>query len=240
MESCQKIAAEVEPPAAVVHCASSGRRGPDAYEQVYLEGAQNLHAAFPAATLLFTSSTSVYPQTNGETVTEASEADPDRATGKILRKTEEFVLQNDGIVARLAGLYGPGRSVLLQRFLNGTAIIETGTSRFLNQLHRDDATKALATLLFKTPETKGQIYNVVDGNPSTQRDTFEKLALHFGKSAPPEGLPDPNRKRGWTHKAISCQKLKTLGWTPTYTSFLEAVKSDPRLVSSVQKKIESQ
>ena len=43
---------------------------------------------FPERCLLFTSSTSVYAQTDGEWVTEASPAEPERATGKILRETE--------------------------------------------------------------------------------------------------------------------------------------------------------
>ena len=58
---------------------------------------------FPQALLLFTSSTSVYAQRDGEWVTEESAAEPDNETGRILRTTEELILDRGGIVARLGG-----------------------------------------------------------------------------------------------------------------------------------------
>jgi len=85
---------------AVIHCASSGRGGADAYRAVYLEGARNLLDAFVGARLIFTSSTSVYAQTDGAAVNEDSPAEPPRETGQILRGTEELVLARGGIVAR--------------------------------------------------------------------------------------------------------------------------------------------
>jgi hypothetical protein len=56
---------------------------------VYLEGCRNLIAAFPGVRLLFTSSTSVYAQTDGAAVTEESAAEPvDAATaGKVSSNT---------------------------------------------------------------------------------------------------------------------------------------------------------
>ena len=66
---------------AVIHCASSGRGGVEAYRRVYLDGCRNLAERFPDARLLFTSSSSVYAQVDGEAVTEKSEAAPDRETG---------------------------------------------------------------------------------------------------------------------------------------------------------------
>jgi nucleoside-diphosphate-sugar epimerase len=93
---------------AVIHCASSRGGGAEDYRRIYLQGAQQLAASFGDALLIFTSSTSVYPQTDGGWVTEQSAAEPDRETGRILRETEEFVLAHGGVVARLAGIYGPG------------------------------------------------------------------------------------------------------------------------------------
>src|SRR5438132_1271481 len=57
-------------PDVAVHCASSGRGGADAYRSVYLDGARNLFDVLAPQRLIFTSSTSVYAQTDGETVTE--------------------------------------------------------------------------------------------------------------------------------------------------------------------------
>ena len=97
---------------AVIHCAASGRGGgAERYRQVYVEGMRNLVAAQAGARFIFTSSTSVYPQTDGSVVTEESHAEPPRESGRLLREAEELALAADGAVARLGGLYGPGRSV---------------------------------------------------------------------------------------------------------------------------------
>ena len=94
----------------VLQCASS--RGGDAedYRRLYLEGARNLAAAFPTATLILTSSTSVYAEKDGNMVDESSPAEPTHDKGRILREAEKLVLSSRGIVARLGGIYGPGRS----------------------------------------------------------------------------------------------------------------------------------
>jgi len=211
---------------AVIHCASSGRGGADSYRSVYLEGARNLLDALAPKRFLFTSSTSVYTQIDGGWVTEESPADPTRETGRILRATEELVQSRGGIVARLAGIYGPGRSVLLQKFFTGEAVIEDGGSRFVNQVHRDDIASALHVLI--TRGTSG-ICNVCDDAPTPQREIYEWLASRYDKPVPPFGPIEPNRKRGWTSKRVSNAKLRTLGWTPGFPSFFDAVERDPQL-----------
>lgn len=208
---------------AVVHCAASGRGGEDAYRQVYLEGCKNLVARFPEAKLVFTSSSSVYGQADGELVTEESEAEPDRETGRILREAENVVLQAGGIVARLSGIYGPGRSVLLKKFLGGGAVIEEDGRRFINQIHRDDAARAIFHLVTMGNFPGGEIFNVADSVTLSQLEVYQGLARIFGKDIPPRGPRDLNRKRGWTHKQVSNAKLLGTGWEPIYPCFLDAV-----------------
>lgn len=205
--------------ALVIHCASSGRGGAEQYRRVFLEGARGLIGAFPAARFLFTSSTSVYAQTDGEWVDETSPAEPARETGRILRETEEAVLVAGGTAARLSGIYGPGRSVQLQKFLEGTATIENGGGRWLNHIHRDDAASAL--LRFASPEAAPGIYNVSDGAPITQIDFYQRLAAHFGKPLPPPGPADLQRKRAWTSKRVRNERLRALGWTPRFPTYID-------------------
>lgn len=216
----------------IIHCASSGGGGPDAYRAVYLQGARNLLEAFPDAPLLFTSSTSVYAQTDGTWVTEASPAEPVRETGRILRETEELVLGHAGTVARLAGIYGPGRSVLLQRFLTGEAIMDRERDRFINQVHRDDIASALFLLgnrKLKRPAhaTTGEheIYNVVDDRPILQSECYQWLAVQLDRPLPPFGSTAPERKRGDTNKQVSNAKLRGLGWNLRYPTFQAAMKN---------------
>ena len=208
---------------AVIHCASS--RGGDAgiYRQVYLDGARNLLETFPGSKLLFTSSTSVYAQHDGAWVTEESETTPTRETSRILLEAEASVLDRGGIVARLAGIYGPGRSALLTKFLAGTAIIDPENDRFVNQVHRDDITSALFCLLNGKSES-GQIYNVVDDQPILQSECYTWLAQRLNRPLPPIGKSKQQRKRGDSNKRVSNAKLRRLGWTPRYPTFADAME----------------
>jgi len=211
----------IGPVDAVVHCASSGRGGPESYRAVYLKGMRNLVAAFPEARFLFTGSTSVYGQTDGSTVTEESPASPDREIGRILLDAERAALDAGGWVARLGGIYGPGRSAPLKKMLAGTAILESGGGRWINQIHRDDAAAAIVHLILGGHPPG--IYNVTDDSPATQRTVYGWIADFLGRPLPPEGPVDLSRKRGWTDKRVSNAKLRATGWSPIFTSYRDAL-----------------
>ena len=187
-----------------------------------MDGCHNLVEQFPGVPLLFTSSTSVYSQADGSIVTEESPAIPERETGNLLLAAENITLAANGLVARLAGIYGPGRSVILRKFLSGEAVIEEDGRRFLNQIHRDDAARAI--LHMATSGIRGEVFNVSDSTPLTQRECYESLCRIFSRPLPPSGPRDLNRKRGWTHKQVSNEKLRKTGWQPELPSFLDAVE----------------
>ncbi len=212
---------------AVIHCASSGRGGVEQYRAVYLDGARALGEVLAPGLLVFTSSTSVYAQTDGAWVTEESAAEPDRETGRVLRETEEWVIARNGLVTRLAGIYGPGRSVLLRKFFAGEAVIEGDGAKWINQVHRDDIASALVQLV--TARARG-VFNVSDDEPLAQRGVYEWLARRFARAMPPTGEIDLNRKRGWTNKRVSNAKLRASGWTARYPSFFAAVDNDSALL----------
>jgi nucleoside-diphosphate-sugar epimerase len=206
---------------AVIHCASSGGGGAEHYRRVYLEGARNLLALLRPRTFVYTSSTSVYAQTGGEWVDEESAAEPVHETGKILRDTEDLMRQNGGLVVRLAGIYGPGRSALLRKFLSGAARIDSGTSRYLNQVHRDDVAAALLHLVASSSErlSAASIVNVTDDQPITQREAYRWLAKKLDRSIPAVVARPSERKRGASNKRVSNRKLRALGWEPKFPTF---------------------
>lgn len=234
LDSLTELSRNLPSPTAIVHCASSNRGDADAYRSVYLRGAKNLLSVFPDSHLLFTSSTSVYPQNDGSLVTEEFPAEPERETSQILREAEDIVLAGGGTVLRLSGIYGPGRCIYLQRMLDNTATIETGPdSRYLNQIHRDDAAAAIDHLLQQPrDEVSSQIYNVTDDHSPTQRECYESLASFFDKSLPSEAPAVKKSKRARTHRRISNAKLTATGWRPTYPTLLDALKNDAGLISS--------
>ncbi len=210
---------------AVIHCASSGGGGVEAYREIYLKGARHLLETFPKAKSLFTSSTSVYAQRDGSRVTEESETKPLRETSRILLEVERLILEKGGIIARIAGIYGPRRSALLSKFLNSTATIDPDNDRFINQVHRDDIVSAVFLLLNRNAQTSAQIYNVVDDQPLLQSECYRWLAHRLNRPVPPTRKFEQPGKRGDTNKRVSNAKLHQLGWTPVYPTFADAMES---------------
>jgi len=229
--SLESIKKQIGTPDIIVHCASSGRGGEVAYRAVFETGVENIISTFPDSALIFVSSSSVYAQINGETVTEDSPADPTRETGKILKRAEALVLTHNGIIARLSGIYGPGRSVLIKRLLLGEAQIEEDGRRFINQIHQHDGASALLHLAENFSALSGEVYNVSDSYPRSQKATYEGLCKTLDLPLPPTGKRDLNRKRGWTHKAVSNAKLLSTGWEPKYPDF---IKVSPKIAQTLE------
>jgi len=200
----------------VIHCVSSRGGDEKEYRRIYFEGAHNLLRAFPAATLLFTSSTSVYAQVDGGVVDETSPAEPRHAKGQILRETEDLVLGAGGIVLRLGGIHGPGRSFFLTRFLKDFV---TFHDRLINQVHRDDIVSAIALLGEERSEFRREIFNVVGDEPIKTSDAYAWLGSRLKKSLPATTGAERPSKRGQSNKHVSNRKLRALGWTPRYPTF---------------------
>jgi nucleoside-diphosphate-sugar epimerase len=215
----------------VVDCVASRGGGVEDYRRVYLQGARNVVAWLapaPPACLVYTSSTSVYAQTDGSAVTETSPADPPAETAAILVETERVFLAAaragtlPAVVLRLAGIYGPGRGYWFRQFLSGQARLEGPGPRLLNMIHRDDAVGAIqAALRHGRP---GEIYNAVDDEPVTQLAFFQWLASALGRELPPTLAEsgETARKRGLTHKRVLNHKLRAeLQYQFQYPTFRE-------------------
>lgn len=177
---------------------------------------------FSGAPFLFVSSTSVYGQREGEWVTEESAADPQHERGQVLRAAENFVLDRAGTVARFAGIYGPGRSALLEKLLRNEAVIDPGKDRFVNQVHRDDAASALLRL-GEIARDAG-IYNVSDDLPLLWSECYRWLAKRLERAVPPFVSASTSRKRGNSNKRVSNAKLRRAGWIPQFASFMEGME----------------
>jgi len=205
----------------VIHAASTRGGDVDDYRCLYFDGAQNLKERFPSSKLIFVSSTSVYSQTGGEWVDENSAANPAHERGRILRAAEDAVLESRGCVARFAGVYGPGRSVLLRRVQNNEAPKNPQPDRYVNQVHRNDAAFALVALAEKG--TAG-IWNVVDDQPLLLSECYRWLAGRLNRELCEEPVSDPPRKRGESNKRVRNEKLHRAGWNPAYPSFKEGAE----------------
>jgi nucleoside-diphosphate-sugar epimerase len=207
---------------AVIHCASSGGGGAAAYREVYLEGARQMNRHQPQARRILVSSTSVYGQTGGEWVDESSPTDPAAETSRVLVETEREALAAGAIIVRAAGIYGPRRAALFEKFRRGDAVMEGAGSRWINQIHQLDLVAAIAHLL--DAGTPGEIYNVTDDEPVMLRDFYAWCSETLKMPLPPNGPINPNRKRGTTNKRVSNRKLRATGWAPRFSTFREGLE----------------
>src|SRR5204862_4917069 len=130
-------------------------------------------------------------------------------------QAEKIVLANDGIVLRVAGIYGPGRSFLLRSVMNGTAV---SSDRFVNQVHRDDVASTISFLARCRAVDPPRIFNVVDDTPAPRAEILawlsERLTLPLPTSPAPAG-----QEKGRSNKRVSNAKLRALGGTPAYPSY---------------------
>jgi nucleoside-diphosphate-sugar epimerase len=208
----------------VTHCASSGRGGEAAYEEVFLKGVQMINTHQAQARRLLVSSTSVYGQTQGEIVTEESPAEPLSATSRILREAEKLAVVSGITVVRSSSIYGPGRGVLFDKFQRGDAVIEGDGLRWTNQIHQHDLVSAMIHLI--EVGKPGEIYNASDDRPVTYLDYYTWCSKFLNKPMPPFGPVNTQRKRGLTNKRVSNVKLRGTGWSPVYPSFREGIAHD--------------
>ncbi|MCA9519384.1 MAG: NAD-dependent epimerase/dehydratase family protein, partial [Myxococcales bacterium] len=165
----------VLPPAvdSVVLSLAASSSGEEAYEAAYDVALGNLVDALgarsePPARILFTSSTSVHAQSSGEWVDESSPAEPTHYTGAIMRRAEARVLaaagpSREAIVLRLGGIYGPGRTRLVEMVRRGEATL-TAAPLYTNRIHRDDCAGAIHHLL--ELERPASLYLGTDAEPA--------------------------------------------------------------------------
>lgn len=225
----------------VVHCVAAGGDAEN-YRQIYLEGTRRLVewlSAAPPKKFIYTSSTSIYGQTDASQVKESSITEPRADTAKVLVETEKLLLDAfqktkfPSIILRVAGIYGPDRGHRFKQFLKNEARIEGNGSRFLNMIHRDDvAGCVIAALKSGRP---GEIYNVVDDEPVSIKNFFEWLGATVGKYPPPS-VPenaDEEHKRGTTNKRVSNRKLKMeLGYQFKYPNFRKGYTAEIQRLDS--------
>src|SRR5205823_6773866 len=116
-----------------------------------------------------------------------------------------------GVVLRIAGVYGPARSFLLDSVRRGTAA--PAPDRFINQIHRDDVASAIIFLAQRSAPIDSRIFNVVDNTPVLRSEILRWLARRLG--IPLRGAPGPVQgKRGRSNKRVSNARLRALDWRP--------------------------
>ncbi|MDS0297957.1 SDR family oxidoreductase [Halogeometricum sp. S1BR25-6] len=224
----------------VVFAASSGGRGADAAQRVYVDGLRNVVAEYgdrdsPPERLVYTSSTGVYGDHGGEWVDEETPLDPTTDKTRVLAEAERVAVEGaaeagiDGTVARFAGLYGPDR-YRLDRYLSGPV-----TAGYLNMVHRDDAAGAVRFLLSDESARGTDTLLVVDDEPADKWAFADWLADECGVARPDKrtkeerladgDLSEAARRRVLTSKRCSNDRLRELGYEFAYPTFREGYRA---------------
>lgn len=200
---------------ALVYAVSPGQRDEAAYRAVYVDGLDHVLAAVgaPVRRLLFVSSTAVYGQIDGSIVDEDSPTEPASFSGHVLLQGEARAHAADGTVLRLAGIYGPGRTRLIDEVRAGTATYPPGDVH-TNRIHRDDCAGALAHLL--TLDRPAPVYIGVDDDPAPRREVLTWLAERLGAPAPREA---PDRRTRGGDKRCSNARLRASGYDLVHPSY---------------------
>ncbi|HEY6560037.1 MAG TPA: SDR family oxidoreductase [Polyangiaceae bacterium] len=211
----------------VFYTAAPDATGEDAYRATYVTGLSNvLNAArtrgWPLRHVFFSSSTAVYAQNDGQWVDEESQADPSGFNGLCMIEAEARLFSS-GVSAtsvRFGGIYGPGRTSLLERVARGVASYAPGAPTYTNRIHRDDCAGVLAHLL--SLDAPQRLYLAVDDEPVDTRTLVQWLAAALGAPPPREssakGAPTG---RGASNKRCSNARLRSSGYALCYPTFRE-------------------
>jgi nucleoside-diphosphate-sugar epimerase len=227
----------------ILNAVSSGGGGIEGYRHSYLEGMKSIlrwaAAIGRVGTLVYTSSTSVYPQDGGVVVDETASTQHATERGQVLLDAEQVLLKPASFSApvsggdkardpfrrffilRLAGIYGPGRHHLLEQIKAGE-VAGNGDHR-LNLIHRDDVGAAIWAAFAAPSGIANEIFNVADDGALPKYAVTEWIATRLNIPVPHfSGAAAGSRRTITPDRIISNTKLKnTLGWRPLYPTFCE-------------------
>jgi nucleoside-diphosphate-sugar epimerase len=140
-----------------------------------------------------------------------------------------------GVVLRLGGIYGPGRTRLVESVRDGSASIAPGPPRYTNRIQRDDCAGATAHILRLAEPAP--IYVGVDCDPAEERVVLEWVAARLGVASPTvraaDAEGDASARSGSGGRGIvrrgnkRCRnaRLVASGYTFRYPTFREGYES---------------
>lgn len=169
------------------------------------------------ATFLFTSSSAPYDCNDNGQCDEDSPVVPIGRSPRtdVLLKAEKVVLESNGCVLRLAGLYKADRGAHSYWLEKGT--IEMRPDHILNLIHYEDAASLAVAILKK--KFRGRIFLGCDNHPLSRQEVMD-LVTKSGKFSKKfegfTGTSDPLGKR-----LNNSKTREEVGWEPKYPSFAD-------------------
>lgn len=198
------------------------------YRSIFEQGIEHLLTALQGQDrlrrILHVSSTSVYHQSEGEWVDEASPTQPSSFSGKSLLVAEEKLSASviPTTVIRFAGIYGPGRRRLIEQVRAGEGCPQAPVL-YTNRIHRDDCVGVLLHLL--TLDVQQQrlepLYIGVDSEPVAMWEVKHWLARELGVELD-DAVTSGNRR---SSKRCSNARLLASGYHLLYPGFRDGYRA---------------
>jgi len=223
VESLRLALADAEPFDVVAFTTAPDDRTEESYSAAYIEGPAALLEALTShpARAVLTSTTGVYGDDDGRWVTASSPARPSRATAAIVLDGERALAAKvPTSIIRAAGIYGPGRTSLVDRVRAGGIVTSPAAApHWTNRIHRDDLVAALAIAAIHPSPPAVAI--AVDDEPVPLATVATWLAAKLDVTLPADPSPDTKA----TGKRCRNSELKDMGWEPAYPTFREGYRS---------------
>ena len=182
----------------------------------------------------YLSTTSVYGDKKGEWVTEDTVLEPnlDRSISRVAAEKSWLRLGEDlsvkTMIFRLAGIYGPGRSIIERFIANERVYIVNKPAHLFNRIHVEDIVGAIEMAMGS--QSKATIFNLCDDLPATQLDVAQfaesllKKSCLVSVSLESEMISEMARSFYKEEKRVSNNKLKDeLGYKFAFPSFKEGL-----------------
>jgi nucleoside-diphosphate-sugar epimerase len=213
----------------LVYCATPTERDEAGYRAAYVDGLRHVldwtrRSGQRPKRLIFVSSSSVYGQQQGEWVDETSPTHAGGFSGEVMLEAEQVALHSGfaASVVRLTGIYGPGRSDLMNRVRQGYSVA-VSPPLYGNRIHADDAAGLLAFLLQSDAQgvPLDDCYIGVDDAPDPLADVVDWMRQRLDVTQ----WSDETSIRRAGSKRCSNARAKALGWTPRYPSYREGYEA---------------
>ena len=211
----------------VVYAVSPDAGSPEHYRAAYVTGVGNLLDGLtglpdPPLKLAFVSSTAVFGYTDGRWVHEETPPSPTDFRGATVLEGEDLVRSGEipAVCVRLGGIYGPGRTRLIERVRSGEAECPDGAPVWSNRIHRDDAAGVLMHSLIQ--EDLGPVLLGVDNEPAPICEVYRFVARLIDA---PEPQVSPDAAATRTSKRCSNRLLTSSGYHFEFPTFREGYRS---------------
>lgn len=217
---------------AIVSCVAASGDDSGAYRRTYVDANGTLTAyarRHPVRAFVYTGSTGVFGRNDGGDVDEESAPAPVTERGRTLLEAERLVValaeaKVRSCVVRLSGLYGPGRTAIVDRVKTGRLSLGPGDDAWMNFCHRDDAVAAVLAALDRG--RRGAVYHGTDAFPTRRRDVVTWIAGRLGIEPPRRSVGAAGGAEGANRRVLGVATRRELGLSLAYPSFREGLEAD--------------